>query len=113
MSGWTKGFFCLGVFLAVLYAGAQYGMPYFKYYRFRSDASDIVKFPGYSADDIKAKIVEKAAEDGVTLDPGDVSVQPDGQHFDAQAAWSEKVNLFGRYRRQLNFAFDVNAEGSN
>ncbi|MDA8085702.1 MAG: hypothetical protein M0Z75_03295 [Nitrospiraceae bacterium] len=114
MSGWTKGLFCFGVFVAVLYAGIQFGMPYFRYYQFKSDASDIVMFPGFSADDIKAKIVAKAAEDGVmTLDPGNVSVQADGRHYDAQASWSVPVDVYGYYHRQLDFSFDVNAEGSN
>ncbi len=101
------------MFIAALYAGSQYGMPYFRYYRLKSDVSEIVRFPGYSAADIKARILEKAAEDGVTLDPDDVYVQVYGQHFDAQASWSEEVDLFGRYKRRLNFAFDVNAGGGN
>ncbi|MDA8091215.1 MAG: hypothetical protein M0Z61_13485 [Nitrospiraceae bacterium] len=113
MSGWIKGLFWFGIFFAAVYAGAQYGLPYFRYYRLKSDAADIVKFPINSADEVKAKIVEKAAEDGVPLDPANVSVQPDGSHFDAQANWSETVDLFGRYQKQLNFAFDVNAETGN
>ncbi len=99
--------------MAALYVGSQYGLPYFRYYRFKSDVSDMVKFPGSSAEDIKARILEKAAQDGVALDPDDVHVRANGLHFEAQASWSEEVNLFDRYKKQLNFAFDVNAGGGN
>ncbi|MDA8387588.1 MAG: hypothetical protein M0Z58_02850 [Nitrospiraceae bacterium] len=110
MSGSIKGFACLLVFALLIYAAIRFGGPWFRYYLFKSDVSDMVRFPARSADVLKAEIMEKAKEDHVPLSPDNLTVAGRPWRYRAAATWQESADIFGRYRREFTFTFDENAE---
>ncbi len=105
-----KGLFCLLVSGLLVYAAVQYGRPWFRYYLFKSDVSDMVRFPVQDADALKADIMEKAKDVHVPLSPENLSVSGSKWRFRAAASWSAGADFFGHYRREFNFTFDENAE---
>lgn len=110
VSGSIKGIAFLLVSGLLVYAGIQYGGPWFRYYLFKSDVSDMVRFPAPDAYALKTEIMGKAKADHVPLSADNLKVTGRRWRFRALASWKETADFFGWFRREFTFSFDENAE---
>jgi uncharacterized cupin superfamily protein len=84
----------------------MFGMPYYRYYAFKSDASDMVRFKVRGEGDLKAKVLQKAKDYGVPVGEGDIQIwQTEEGGFRVKASWHEDVNILDIYKRRLSFGF--------
>jgi len=108
-----NGFFKFILFMAVLaflvYAGIQFGMPYYRYSSFKTDAKELATISLGDLEKTKAAILEKAQELKLPLTEKDVEVIQSGKLVRVKAAWSETVDLLGVYQKKFNFILDVEA----
>lgn len=97
-------------FLFVVYSGFQFGMPYYRYYAFKTDAADIIVFGyrGRDADEeIKKSMYERAQDLGIPISPGHVKVYPTNKGYRAEVKWQETVDILGQYQKTLRFEVEV------
>lgn len=106
MLSYFKRLFCLAAFGILVYSGVQYAKPWYRYILLKSAVSDMVKFPAQDADTLKAEILTKAEKYNVPLPPGNLMVTGQQYHYKAAASWTDSVDIFGLYHRDLAFSFD-------
>jgi|Deesub1362A_J573_1020465.scaffolds.fasta_scaffold00010_284 hypothetical protein len=98
-----KTLFCLAVVGLALYSALQFALPYFRFYTFRSDVRDMMRFELQGPGELKALVLQRAAETGVPLQEEDLEVEASPEGYLLWAQWTEEVNLFGQYQRYLDF----------
>lgn len=100
------------IWIAVLglavYSGYMFGMPYYRYYAFKSDAADMVRFRITDVQEMKEKVLEKAKDYGVPVDEGAIQIwKTEEGDYRMKASWFEDVNILGVYKKRLMFDFTV------
>jgi hypothetical protein len=94
--------------LVILNAAARGAVAAWTYYQFKDATQQLVLFgsrtpPG----ELRNRIVAKAAELNVPVEPEDVSVEREGVRTRAGAAYVQPVEFFPRYIYPINFSFTV------
>jgi hypothetical protein len=100
----------LATFLFVVYSCFQFGMPYYRYYAFKTDAADIIRFEhrGREAEeDIRRDLVERAQELGIPISPDGMQVYRTEEGYWAEVKWQETVDILGQYQKTLSFEVEV------
>ncbi|MBI5187746.1 MAG: hypothetical protein HZA07_01550 [Nitrospirae bacterium] len=110
-----RGLVKLLVILAILigfgYTGASFGKPYFKYFRFRADAKEILSM-GLDEDKLRAKLLNLAIDLKIPLRQDNIfiekrtAIEEKVYIMKVKARWSEKVDLFGLYQKRLEFKLE-------
>jgi hypothetical protein len=90
----------LGVFV---YACFQFAMPYYKHFRFKSDAEFVVKFNVRDEEEMLHRLVDKAEEVGLYIPEDDFVLERTKVGYNMEVSWSNTVDLFGLYRKKLDF----------
>lgn len=108
-NGFFKFILSMAVLAFLIYAGIQFGMPYYRYSSFKTDAKELATISLGDLGKTKAGILEKAQELKLPLTEKDVEVIQSGKLVRVKAAWSETVDLLGVYQKTINFTLDVEA----
>lgn len=95
------------IFVFAVYCGYLFVVPQYKYYSFKSDASDIVEFNLRKSSDIKAKLLQRALDLGIKVRRRDIIVERDGKSYNAIIRWSETVDILGLYQKTYHFLVAV------
>jgi hypothetical protein len=106
-----KGYikFLLIVMLLALsvYAGIQFGMPYYRYSVFKSDAKEITRISLGDVKKTKTLLFERAQELKLPIEEDNLSVTVKEKSMHVSTSWSETVDLLGVYQKDLNFAVNI------
>ena len=105
--GYAKFIFVLGLIVFLVYAGIQFGMPYYRYSAFKTDAKELARISMGDLEKTKAQIVEKANELNLPLKASGIEVTNSGKGVRVKASWSENVSILGLYQKTLNFNLDI------
>lgn len=105
--GYVKVVFTLLVIGFLAYAGVQFGIPYYKYSAFKTEAKDITRMGLGHVDRIRHILFESAKERKIPIEEEDISVVNMGKTVRVQTSWSETVDLLGLYQKKLNFTVDI------
>jgi len=102
-----KSLLCLGVTVLAIYSGFMFGLPYYRFYAFRSDARDVIKFSARTTDDMRANLLKKAREYGVPLGEAGMEVSTVEGGYWARLKWTEEVDMLVLYHKTLAFSFEA------
>ncbi len=94
----------------VINAVARAGAVWWRYYQFKDDTEQTIRFGGAeSPGDLQARILEKAATYQIPIAPEAIDVQREGTRTTATASYDQPVELAPGYRRPLHLSFSVEA----
>jgi len=101
--------FTLIVILLALctYVGIQFGMPYYRYSVFKSDAKEITRISLGDVQKTKTLLSDRAQELKLPIEEDNISVTVKDKSMHVSTSWSETVDLFGVYQKDLNFSVDI------
>jgi hypothetical protein len=106
-----KGYFKFVLTVIILalcaYLGIQFGMPYYRYSVFKSDAKEITRISLGEVEKTKALLFERAQELKLPIEENTISVKVKDKSVYVSTSWSETVDLFGIYQKDLNFAVNI------
>jgi len=114
MFAWIKTIAILLIVVFAIYVGVQFGMPYYRYYSFKTDAADIVRFKRYEPNDMKMKhiredLLEKAQSAGMPISMNDIAIEKTETGFWVDVEWQETVNILNQYKKVLSFEVEVSS----
>jgi hypothetical protein len=103
-----KTFFWLLVLGFLVYAGIQFGMPYYRYLAFKSDTKEIAKISVEfkNEEEIKDKVFERAQELKIPIGREDIEISMAPKYARIRTSWSEVVDILGIYQKTLTFSVD-------
>jgi hypothetical protein len=104
--GFVKLIFILAIFVALVFVGFSFGRPYYRYYTLRSFTHDMLEEQVGNAPAIRKKVLADAVELNIPLREGDLEVTQDDKRIKVRATWSEVVDFWGYYQKQLDFTMD-------
>ncbi len=104
--GFVKGFLALCVLAAIVFVGISFGKPYYRYYMLGSDTRDFLKTDIGDVNAIRKNIMDKAEELNVPLDEQDLEVVIEKKIVKVKATWSETVDFWGYYQKQIDFVME-------
>lgn len=105
--GFVKFVFVMLVLAVLVYSGFQFGMPYYRYSAFKSDVRDLARISVGDAERTKAQIVERSQELRIPVGAQDITVIKTERTVRVKTSWSETVDLFGLYQKQLKFTLNI------
>jgi hypothetical protein len=105
--GFVKLIFILAIFVGLVFVGFSFGRPYYRYNTLRSYTQDALEMQTGTLQTIKEKVLADAASLHIPLKEENVEVTQDGKRIRVKATWSEVVDFWGYYRKQLDFNMDV------
>ncbi len=105
--GFIKVAFILAVLVLCIYAGFQFGTPYYRYSVFKSDAKEFARIGLGDVKRTKTMLFDRAKELRLPLEEDDLSVVVTDKRVLVKTSWSETVDLFGIYQKELNFSIDI------
>jgi hypothetical protein len=108
-NGWIKPLLSIGILVVIVYSGIQFGMPYYRYSAFKSDATDIARTASATRDlpRVKEDVYAAARSYDIPVEQDDIKIEKNGDKIHVQTSWSVKVDIFGVYQRTLDFNVDV------
>jgi len=105
--GFIKAVLILAVLALCVYAGIQFGTPYYKYSVFKSDAKEIARVGLGDVKRTQTMLFEKVQELNLPVEEDDISVVLTDKKVFVKTSWSETVDLFGIYQKELKFSIDI------
>jgi len=106
--GFFKFIFVTGFFVLAFYAGIQFGIPYYKYTVFKTDAREFARINLGDMEKTKAQVFKRAQELGLPIEEKNIEASKSPRGTRIKASWSETVDILGIY--QHTFVFDVDVE---
>jgi hypothetical protein len=105
--GSIKLLFSLALVVAVAFVLISFGRPYYRYYTLGHYTSDDLLMEVGDVPKIRQDVLKRAAELGVPLDPNNLEVTvTEAKTVKVKATWSEVVDFWGYYTKQLDFTMD-------
>jgi len=104
--GFVKGVLSLCILVAIIFIGISFGKPYYRFYALGSHTRDFLKTDVGDIDAIKKNVMKDAAELNVPLDEADLEVVSLNKIIKVKATWSETVDFWGYYQKQLDFVME-------
>ena len=95
------------MFGAIVFVGISFGKPYIRYNTLRSHTKDILSSELGVLPAIREKILAEAAELKVPLTEENLEVTMVNKIIKVKATWSETVNFWDYYQKQLDFVMEV------
>jgi hypothetical protein len=105
--GFIKGIFVLLVIVSTVFIGISFGKPYYRYNTLRSHTKDFLYLEITDLKAIRQKIMEEAKELQVPLNENNLSVVTFGKVVKVKAEWTEVVDFWGYYQKELSFVMQV------
>lgn len=106
-NGWIRPLLTIGILVVAVYAGVQFGMPYYRYSAFKDEAKEIARTTAGDVKRVKEDVYASAKGFKVPVEENDISVEKKDSKLRIQTSWSEKVDIFGLYQRTLDFSVDI------
>jgi hypothetical protein len=101
--GFVKLVFIIAVFVALVFVGFSFGRPYYRYNTLRSYTQDQLEMELGNLQMIREKVLADAASLNIPLKEENLEVTQDGKRVRVKATWSEVVDFWGYYQKQLDF----------
>jgi hypothetical protein len=105
-SGFIKFIFVILVLASIAYVGLKFGIPYYKYSAFKSDAKELARISIGNTEKTRSQIFERAQELKLPLEENDIEVTKTVKGVRVQVSWSETVDLLGLYQKKIDFSVD-------
>jgi hypothetical protein len=106
-----KGFIKVALTLTILallvYAGIEFGRPYYKYSALKSDAKEIARITIGEVERAKEQVLERAQELKIPLTEDKITVTKTEKTVRIRTSWSETVDFLGLYQKTFHFKIDV------
>ncbi|MEW6068922.1 MAG: hypothetical protein AB1610_11620 [Nitrospirota bacterium] len=104
--GFIKFLFFALVIGFTVYVGIKFAMPYYRYSAFKSYTEELVRISVWDSEKTKAQLFEKAQEIKLPFERENLYVTKEDKLTRAQVSWSETVDIFGFYQKELYFSID-------
>ena len=105
--GFVKVVLILVLLVFCVYVGLQFGAPYYRYSAFKSDAKEFARIGLGDVARTKTMLFERAKELNLPIEEEDILVNVTDKMVHVSTAWSETVELFGVYQKELHFTVDI------
>lgn len=105
--GFIKAVLCIAIFVTAVYAGFQFGIPYYKYSAFKNEVKDIARQELGNVEKTRARVYESAQDYKIPIEQKDIIVTKTERTVRVKAAWSVDVDIWGIYQKPLEFTVDV------
>jgi Flp pilus assembly protein TadG len=105
--GFIKFILVTAILFSLVYAGIQFGIPYYKHSAFRSDVKELARISLGDVDKTRTQIFERAQELKLPLEAKDIVVTKTDKTVRVRTSWEETVDLMGFYQKTLTFSVDV------
>jgi len=102
-----KAIFWLVILALLVYSGFQFGIPYYRYTAFKTDAKEIARISLGEVEKTRAQIFLRAQELNIPIEEKEIMVTRTDKLVRVKVSWSESVNLFGIYQKTLNFTVNI------
>ena len=108
--GFIKGVFYIVIIGLLIFIGISFGMPYYRYNILKSYAENHMKTEIGNTEKIKERVMAAADELHVPLNEENLSVMLNEYSVELNAHWSEVVDFFGLYQKEVPFSFTINMD---
>lgn len=105
--GFMRFILVTALLIALVYAGINFGIPYYKHSVFRSDVKELARISLGDTEKTRTQIFERAQELKLPLDAKDIVVTRTDKTVRVRTSWEETVDLMGFYQKTLTFSVDV------
>lgn len=105
--GFIKPLLVIGVMAFLVYCGIQFGVPYYRYSAFKSEAKEIARIELGQVEKTRAQIFEAAQNQRIPIEAEDIQITKLTNTIRIQTSWSVDVDILGLYHRTLDFTVDV------
>jgi hypothetical protein len=105
--GFIKPLLVIAVMAFLVYSGIQFGVPYYRYSAFKSEAKEIARLELGQVEKTRAQIFEVAQSQKIPIEAEDIQITKETNTTRVQTSWSVDVDILGLYHRTLHFTVDV------
>lgn len=105
--GFIKFVFVTAVIAFLVYAGIQFGMPYFRYSAFKSDARELARISLGDVEKTRIQLFERAQELKIPIEEKAIIVTKTQKTVQVNTSWSETADLLGLYQKRLDFTVNI------
>lgn len=105
--GFIKFVFVTAVIAFLVYAGIQFGMPYFRYSSFKSDARELARISLGDVEKTRIQLFERAQELKIPIEEKAIMVTKTQKTVRVNISWSETVDLLGLYQKRLDLTVNI------
>lgn len=105
--GFIKPLLTVVILLLAGYVGIQFGIPYYRYTSFQSEAKQIARLELGNVEKTRAQLYEAAQDLKIPVEAKDIVVTKKLHTTRVQTSWSTTVDIFGLYQKTLDFTLDL------
>lgn len=105
--GFIKPLLVIAIMGFLVYSGIQFGVPYYRYSAFKSEAKEIARLELGQVEKTRAQIFEVAQNQKIPIEAEDIQITKKTNTTRIQTSWSVDVDILGLYQRTLHFTVDV------
>lgn len=105
--GYVKVIFTIVLLAFAVYAGIQFGMPWYRYSAFKSEAKELARISVGDIKRTKTMILDKAYELKLPIEEDELIVTRTDKTVIVKTSWSETVDILGMYQREMDFYIDI------
>ncbi len=105
--GFIKGVVYLVILGLAAIIAISFTMPYYRYYVLKIQSEGYMKIENNSNKVVREKIIETAKKLEVPLIEHNLSISRIEDTLFVKAHWTETVDIFGKYQKELYFSLDL------
>ena len=105
--GYITTLLLLAFFGVLVFVLISFGKPYYRYNTLRSHTKDILSSEINVLPAIKEEVLKEAKELNVPLQEDKLEVTMQNKIIKVKATWSETVNFWDYYKKELDFVMEV------
>jgi hypothetical protein len=105
--GFVKFFVTVALIIFLVYAGIQFGKPFYRHGALKDETKEIARISLGHALRTQEQVFERARELKVPITKEDILVTKLERTVRVQTSWSETVEILGLYEKTFDFEIDV------